>query len=163
MSWDLATAARRACDALQDIGGCWGEGLEVLNFHRNGSTRSFDDFLDDAGVGDAFESLKTALLLPQRGDNLMDSCSKCNTEARNRELREMPAAVFHATYTLYGRQRAELQAQYLAVDRIILAYERELDLRQQEVNAGTRDDIRSEYNITAGLVLDGPLFGPPAG
>ena len=58
---DLLEACEKAEQFLEGIISFYGQGLEVANWHLNGSTEPFDNFIEDNSDGTELEILRKAI------------------------------------------------------------------------------------------------------
>ena len=58
---DLLAAAIKAEKLLDAILSFYGQGLEVANWHQNGDTESYDNFIDDNSDGNELQELRAAI------------------------------------------------------------------------------------------------------
>jgi hypothetical protein len=74
------------------------------------------------------------------------ACQKCDAEALASELRAMPPDAFHALHRHHAEARTKAGEEYSRLNDIVHAYDRELDLRQREVNQGLRESNKHPLN-----------------
>lgn len=73
---DLLAAAKQAEQFISAIMGFYGQNLEVANWHQNGDTEPFDNFIDENNTGEELSLLRAAIAKAIGKSSTESSCAK---------------------------------------------------------------------------------------